>query len=83
MIKKTFLILYFLIIISQLIAQKTPNNIPSNGLIFWMPFNNSCIDESENNLNIEYDEIEYVTDRNNNVNSAIYMNGLNSKIHII
>ena len=53
MIKKSFLILYFLTFIIQLIAQRIPNNIPTNGLIFWLPFNNSCIDESENKLNIE------------------------------
>ena len=76
-------LLVVLVFATNVMAQNVPSYVPSNGLIFWLPFNNSCIDESENKLNIEYNDIEYVSDRNNNVNSAILMNGLNSKINLV
>jgi hypothetical protein len=51
-------------------AQTVPNNVPTNGLLGWWPFNGNAIDESGNNNNGTPNNITYVNDRFGNPNSS-------------
>lgn len=65
-----------LTIFACFIAYSIQAQIPSNDLMFWMPYNGNPNDSSVNKLKVLHDvNTSYVTDRFGNENSAVYFDG--------
>ncbi|HAW52317.1 MAG TPA: hypothetical protein DCX54_08330, partial [Flavobacteriales bacterium] len=60
-----------------------PNNIPTDSLIAWWPFNGNAQDESVNNNNGIVGGATLTTDRFNNANSAYDFDGINDFIEVL
>ncbi|SHG12443.1 leucine-rich repeat domain-containing protein [Flavobacterium johnsoniae] len=74
-------LLLLLLLANFLIYSQTSNipaNVPSNGLIFYYPFNGSVSDVSGNNINGNPNNLTLVSDRFGNGNAAYSFNGINS-----
>jgi hypothetical protein len=80
--KKIYILLSLCLIqfISQ--AQTIPAYVPTNGLVGWWPFNGNANDESGNGNNGTVNGAILTSDRNGNVNSAYYFDGVNDFIQI-
>ena len=62
--------------LSKSFSQSLPSYLPQDGLVAWYPFNNNFNDESGNGYNGNLvDVVPYISDRNNNENSAIQGGG--------
>ena len=72
---KTKLLLAFpfcFCLISNTQAQTLPTYLPADGLVGWWPFNGNANDESGNgNDGTVNGSVPYISDRNNNISSAI------------
>jgi hypothetical protein len=56
----------------------TTNNLPTDGLVGWWPFNGNANDESGNGNNGTVNGASLTTDRNGSLNSAYSFNGVSS-----
>jgi hypothetical protein len=81
--KITSLILFALILLNSGLFAQIPNNVPTNGLVGWWPFNGNANDESGNNNNGSGTAVVLSSDRFGNANKAYYFNGINSFITIL
>ncbi len=64
------------------LAQTVPNNVPTNGLVGWWPFNGNAIDESSNTNDGTVNGATLTTDRFGNVSSAYSFDGISNFIDI-
>ena len=68
--------------LSSLYAQTVPSYVPTNGLIGWWPFNGNANDESGNGKNGSVYGATLNTDRNSNLLSSFYFDGINDYIRV-
>jgi hypothetical protein len=80
--KKIYLLLSLCLLNLFTDAQTIPSYVPTNGLVGWWPFNGNANDESGNGNNGTVNGATLTTDRNGNVNSAYYFDGVNDFIQI-
>jgi hypothetical protein len=62
------------------LAQTLPSYVPTSGLVGYWGFNGNADDQSGNNNNGTVNGATLTADRNGNINSAYYFNGINSYI---
>lgn len=70
------------VLLSINVFAQVPDNVPTNGLVGWWPFNGSANDESGNGYNGIVNSAAIVPDRNGIINSAYQFNGISSSIEI-
>lgn len=73
--KILLLLVFGLIMTTQMIYAQTPYYIPTNGLVGYWPFNGNANDQSGNGLNGIENNMIYDIDRNGNINSCLNING--------
>ena len=73
--KKLLLLIFGLIMTTQMIFSQVPSYVPSNGLVGYWPFNGNANDESGNGNNGTENNVMYETDRNGYTNSCLNING--------
>lgn len=71
-----------LIFAGSTIAQNVPSYVPPNGLVGWWPFNGNTNDVSGNGNNGVGYNVTSDTNRNNQVNQALFFNGTNSAVEL-
>ncbi len=75
------IVFLFLALITQnVFAQSVPNNVPTNGLIGWWPFNGNANDYSGNNYNGTIHGAALSIDRNGQANKALSFDGINDYV---
>ena len=78
--KKLILLIFGLIMTTQMIYAQTPYYVPTNGLVGYWPFNGNANDESGNGNNGTVNGATLTTDRFGNSNSAYSFDGINDYI---
>ncbi len=78
--KKLLLLMFGLIMTTQMIFSQVPSYVPSNGLVGYWPFNGNANDESGNGNNGTPNGVTLTTDRNGNANSAYSFDGISNSI---
>ena len=76
-----FFMVVFIISLLKIHAQ-VPNNVPTNGLVGWWPFNGNANDESGNGNNGTVNGATLTTDRFGTVSKAYSFNGLDQWIEV-
>jgi hypothetical protein len=62
------------------VAQNVPNNVPTNGLVGWWPFNGNANDESGNGNNGTVNGATLTADRFGNANKAYSFDGVDDYV---
>ena len=75
--KKHYLYLLFIAILSLDLLAQVPSYVPTNGLVGWWPFNGNANDESGNGNNGTVNGATLTTDRFGVANGAYGFNGVN------
>lgn len=78
--KKLLLLIFGLIMTTQMIFSQVPSYVPTNGLVGYWPFNGNANDQTPNGNNGTVNGASLTTDRFGNANSAYDFDGLNSEI---
>jgi hypothetical protein len=79
---KLLLLIFGLIITTQMIYSQIPSYVPTSGLVGYWPFNGNANDQSGNGNNGTVNGATLTTDRNGNANSAYSFNGISDNISI-
>jgi hypothetical protein len=80
--KKLLLLIFGLIMTTQMIFSQVPSYVPTNGLVGYWPFNGNANDASGNNLNGTVTGATLTTDRFGNANCAYNFDGISNKIEV-
>ena len=78
--KKSLLLIFGLIMTTQMIFSQVPSYVPTNGLVGYWPFNGNANDVSGNGFNGTVNGALLTTDRFGSSNSAYNFNGINNYI---
>ncbi len=80
--KKILLLVFGLLITSQIINAQVPSYVPTNGLVGYWPFNGNANDQSGNGNNGTVNGATLTTDRFGNSNSAYNFDGISNFISV-
>ncbi len=80
--KKLLLLVFGLLMTTQMIFAQVPSYVPTNGLVGYWPFNGNANDQSGNGNNGTVNGATLTTDRNGNTNNAYSFNGVNNLIKV-
>ena len=81
--KKLLLLIFGLIMTTQMIFSQVPSYVPSNGLVGYWPFNGNANDQTPNGNNGTVNGASLTTDRFGNTNSAYDFDGISNYITIL
>ncbi len=80
---KLLLLVFGLVMTTQIIFAQVPSYVPTNGLVGYWPFNGNANDQSGNGNNGTVNGATLTTDRFGNNNSAYSFNGINNYIETL
>ena len=79
---KLLLLVFGLVMTTQIIFSQVPSYVPTNGLVGYWPFNGNANDQSGNGNNGTVNGATLTADRNGNSNNAYYFNGTSNYINL-